>query len=81
VLNPALAEMMAKDRITELRRTAAERRSCTDPSVPSESAAPRASSQSSRHARLANAQRAIGWFLVSVGLRLALPRTRTGPAR
>ena len=81
MLNPALAEMMAKDRITELRRTAAERRSCTDPSAPPETAVVQASSRSSRHARLANSQRAIGWFLVSVGLRLALPRTRTGPVR
>ena len=81
MLNPALAEMMASDRITELQGAAAKRSLRARASVRAETAAPPASSRSTRHARLANPQRAIGWFLVSVGLRLALPRTRTGSAR
>jgi hypothetical protein len=40
-----------------------------------------ASARPTRHARLANSQKAIGWFLVSVGLRLAMPRAPIGPAR
>jgi hypothetical protein len=81
VLNPALAEMMASDRITELQGAAAKRSLSARASVRAETAAPQASSRSTRRARLANSQRAVGWFLVSVGLRLALPRARTGPAR
>jgi hypothetical protein len=79
VLNPALAEMVATDRIRELERAAAQRSLCSLRfSVPTETAAPRASSGSIRHAHLGSSRRAIGWFLVSVGLHLALPRTRTG---
>jgi hypothetical protein len=81
VLNPALAEMVAKDRITELQGAAAKRSLRARASVCAETAAPQTSSRSIRHAQLANRQRAIGWFLVSVGLRLALPRTRTDSAR
>jgi hypothetical protein len=81
VLNPALTEMMANDRITELRQAAARRPPATGHRVPAETAAPPAPSRSGRPARLANSQRAVGWFLVSVGLRLALPRPRSGPAR
>jgi hypothetical protein len=117
VLNPALTEMVAGDRITELRRAAAKRSSrpaaeyrSSRPAAeypssrvtaeyPSsrvtaeyrswrpgasalvEATAWPASSRSIRHVHLANPQRAIGWFLVSVGLRLALPRARTGSVR
>jgi hypothetical protein len=81
VLNPALAEMVATDRITELQRAAAKRSLCARSSVHTETVARQASSRSVRHAHLANSQRAIGWFLVSVGLRLAVPRTRTGSVR
>jgi hypothetical protein len=81
VLNPALAEMVATDRIRELERGAARRSLRARSSAPAETAAPQASSGSLRHAHLANSQRTIGWFLVSVGLRLALPRTRAGSVR
>ena len=81
MLNPALAEMMASDRIMELQGAARQRSLRARASVPAETAAPPASSRSIRHDHLANSQRAIGWFLISVGLRLALPRTRTGSAR
>jgi hypothetical protein len=81
VLNPALAEMMASDRIMELQGAAMKRSLLARASVRAETAAAQALSRSARHDHLANSQRAIGWFLVSVGLRLALPRTRTGSAR
>lgn len=81
MLNPALAEMMANDRITQLQAAAAERSSSARASVRAETAAPPASSRSIRHAHLTNSQRAVGWFLVSLGLRLALARPRTGSAR
>jgi hypothetical protein len=79
VLNPALLEMAARDRIAEMHRAGAKRPGGTrgdladadwfdTPPVP-------------RHPRIANRQRAIGWFLISVGLRLAVPRTRTGSGR
>ena len=77
--NPGLIELMAQDRMTELRTAAANR--ALRGSVPTEIAARLTSSRASRHVRLANPQRAIGWFLVSVGLRLAMPRTPTGSAR
>jgi hypothetical protein len=78
-MNPGLIEMMAKDRRTELQAAAANRASSS--AVRTEIAVRPASSRSAEHVRLANPQQAIGWFLVSVGLRLAMPRTRTGPAR
>jgi hypothetical protein len=109
VLNPALTEMVAQDRIRELQAAAAKRSSPVRPPVSthtaakrsspvrvqtaaqrpllvrpfgrSETAAHQPSSRAIRHAHLANPRRAIGWFLVSVGLRLALPRARTGSVR
>jgi hypothetical protein len=79
VLNPALLEMAARDRIAEMHRAAAKR--------PGGARCDRAdtgwchTAPISRHPRLANRQRAIGWFLISVGLRLAVPRARTGSGR
>jgi hypothetical protein len=81
VLNPAVAEMMASDRIVELQAAAAKRSLGARASVRAETAAPQALSRSVRRDHLANPQRAIGWFLVSVGLRLALSRTPTGSPR
>ncbi len=81
MLNPALTEIMANDRLKELQQTGPNGSSRTR-SLPTEIAtAPRASLRSIRHDRLVDSQRAIGWFLVSVGLRLVVPRTRTGSAR
>jgi hypothetical protein len=79
-MNPGLTEMMARDRITELR-VDARRSSRTGPTIPTETEARYAPPRSMPHVHLANPQRAIGWFLVSVGLRLALPRTSAGSAR
>jgi hypothetical protein len=80
VLNPALMEMAARDRIAELQRAGAERTLSSG----SYRAADITASQTphlTRHARRTDLQRAIGWFLVSVGLRLAVPRTRVGSGR
>jgi len=76
VLNPALAEMVARDRIAEMQRAAAKRSFSTRSYRPADTTA-----LSIRQARRASPQRAIGWFLIRVGLRLALPRTRAGSAR
>ena len=78
-MNPGLIEMMVKDRRTELRAAAANRASRSGARTAIATGA--ASSRPGQHVRLANPQQAIGWFLVSVGLRLALPRTRAGSRR
>jgi hypothetical protein len=78
-MSPGLTEMMAQDRISELRGGATQRSSCSA-GRPVTTAGP-ASTRSSPRVRPANPQRAIGWFLVSVGLHLAMPRTPTGSAR
>jgi hypothetical protein len=81
MLNPALAAMMTGERIAELQRADTRRstrpRSSGPVAVTSSSRPP----VSVRPPRLANRQQAIGWFLVSVGLRLALPRAGAGSAR
>jgi hypothetical protein len=81
MLNPALAEMAATERIAALRAAAAKRSSRPRRSIPTETTARHAPRRSGRFGHLADAQRAIGWFLISLGLRLAVPRTRTGSAR
>jgi hypothetical protein len=75
MLNPALAEMAARDRIAEMHQAATKR------SFGSEETKAATAQLSIRRARRANPQRAVGWFLVSVGLRLALPRSRAGSTR
>jgi hypothetical protein len=78
-VNPALLEIATRESITELHRASAKRSrgarydlADTDRLYPP---------PASRHPRLANPQRAIGWFLISVGLRLAVPRTPSRPGR
>lgn len=78
-MNPGLTEMMAQDRITELRAGAAQRSSHSRARLAT-TARP-TPSRSSPRVHPVNPQQAIGWFLVSVGLRLAMPRTPTGTAR
>jgi hypothetical protein len=65
MLNAAMLGMAADERIADMRR----------------SARPRAPHVAARRRRTAHPQQAFGWFLVSVGLRLALPRTRVTPSR
>jgi len=81
VFSPALTEMMASDRIAELQRADTKRLTRSRSAVPVAVTAFPRPPVSVRPARLANRQQAVGWFLVSVGLRLALPRAGTGPAR
>jgi hypothetical protein len=73
--------MMVKDRIADLRTASAKRPSQAGPDGRAGAGAARASLRSRRRFDLANPQQAIGWFLVSVGLRLAVSRPRTGSAR
>lgn len=80
MLNPALVEMAARDRIAEMQRAGAKRGLGTG-SYPAADTTASQAPRLTRHARRADLQRAIGWFLVSVGLRLALPRTRAGSGR
>jgi hypothetical protein len=80
MLNPALVQMVARDRIAEMHRAGAKRALSTG-SYPAADCTASQATRLTRHARRADLQRAIGWFLVSVGLRLALPRTRAGSGR
>ncbi len=77
----SLAEMMAQDRVAELRRAGVMGSLGTR----GRTAADRISSQKApvaiRRSHLTGPRRAIGWFLVSVGLRLALSPTRARSAR
>jgi hypothetical protein len=57
-LNPALTEMLAKERVADLNRCSGEQRRLV-----------RLNS-----GRLGSVKRAAGWALVEVGLRLAVPR-------
>ncbi len=63
--NSALLEMAARDR-DQMRRGGC---------------AARTSAPARRRPRPAGPQRAVGWFLVSVGLRLVLPPARAGSVR
>jgi hypothetical protein len=78
-MNPVVAEMVAHTRMADLQRAAEapsafSRRGGT-------TAGPVRSRQSRAQAGPEAARRAIGWFLVGVGLRLALPRPRSASAR
>lgn len=81
MLNPTMIEMLAQDRITDLRRGAANRSCVARSNVALVTVGSQTLPGPSRQAHLANPRRAIGWFLVSVGLRLALARTPPGSAR
>jgi hypothetical protein len=70
-VHPAMMDKVAQARITDMRQAASRRaagRAHAVGSVRSLGMAPGA------EARPAAARRAIGWFLVGVGLRLAVPR-------
>ena len=81
MLNPALAEMAARDRNAELLRAAPKRSLDSRGYRATEERETPTARPSVRRARRANPQRAVGWFLVSVGLRLALPRTQAASTR
>lgn len=81
MFNPALTESMARDRIEDLRRAGAKRSfearcyAATDRTKPDMALA-----RIERYRR-SRPRRAIGWFLVGVGLRLALPAARARSVR
>lgn len=81
MLNPALAEMAAHDRIRELRRAGAKRSSGAESRVTTGATRSRRPGWSIQDAHRIHPGQAIGWSLVSIGLRLALPRARSGSAR
>jgi hypothetical protein len=81
MLNPALLEMAARDRTAELRRAGTQRSLGARSNHAADTAKPHTTRLSMRHPRTAHPQQAIGWFLVSVGLRLALSRARTSSGR
>lgn len=78
--NPALLEMAAQDRTNEMRRARTRRLADMRAHAGGPAGAHGPVSAHRVHGR-ANPQRAIGWFLVSVGLRLALPPARAGSLR
>jgi hypothetical protein len=81
MLNPALEEVAARDRISELRR-GATKRSVDSRAYPTmEGTMASKGRRPIQSAHRADPQQAIGWFLVSVGLRLALSRSRGGSIR
>jgi hypothetical protein len=81
MLHPALVEVMARDRMTELQRAGAKRSFGTRSHVVADRTESRTAGVSIRHSRRASPRRAIGWFLVSVGLRLAVPPARPRSVR
>jgi hypothetical protein len=79
-MNPALTEMMAQTRMADMRRAAPTR--LTSRRVASANPAGANLLPELRlTARPAAARRAIGWFLVGVGLRLAVSQPRSASAR
>jgi hypothetical protein len=75
MLHPALVELMARERITERQRVGAKRWFGRREYAVADRTASRSDGVSIRCSPRATPRRAIGWFLVSVGLRLALPPT------
>jgi hypothetical protein len=81
MLNPAFVEMAARDRIADMQRVSTTRSFGARSYLAADTTTSQTPPAGIRHARCADLQRAIGWFLVSVGLRLALPRARAGSGR
>jgi hypothetical protein len=80
-MNPALMEMMARTKMADLER-ARGTQSCraSRPGAPSAAMTAIRSSQTSAGSRVA-VRESIGWTLVRVGLRLAVPQSHLGSAR
>jgi hypothetical protein len=81
MLNPVLTEMAARERIAQMRRAGAKRAPGSRAYLDTGGTDASAVGPSARPARRGNPQQAVGWFLVSVGLHLALPRSRPGSTR
>jgi hypothetical protein len=73
-MNPAMVEMAAQARVVEMRRAAAKRSPDAGRHDAERARRTRAPAEGTVSIRPAAPRRAIGWFLISVGMRLALPR-------
>jgi len=75
MFNPALFEMATNERVARLRHARGR-----SPIAPATGRSPfRAETREprrGRRGRVANPQETIGWLLVSIGLRLVVPRAR-----
>jgi hypothetical protein len=80
-MNPTLIEMMARDRIAELQRSGAKRPGGARCYTVADRTKSHTAVAPIRRYRQASPRRAMGWFLVRVGLRLALPRARARSVR
>jgi len=74
-MHPALMEFAARDRISELRRAGAERSIVARSDPATDANRPRTTPLAIRGAGAGGPRRALGRFLVRVGLRLAGPRS------
>ena len=80
-MNPVVAEMVAQTRMADMQRAA---RAPSAFSRRGTTVGPARTRQPRAHGGAAGPEavrHAIGWFLVGVGLRLALPRPRSASAR
>ena len=73
-MNPAMVEMVAQARVVEMRQAAARRSPGARRLEADRARRTRTPAEKTISMRPAAPRRAIGWFLISVGLRLALPR-------
>jgi hypothetical protein len=80
MFNPALIEAATNERLADLRNS--RRRFPVAPATrPGPAQAEMQPPHRRRRMRGANPQQTIGWLLVSIGLRLVVPRTPARPAR
>jgi hypothetical protein len=75
--NPTVVEMSAQARMTEMRQAATKHSTGHRGFTARKTATPPSSASRTASVRVGEPRRAIGWFLVNVGLRLALPRAGT----
>jgi hypothetical protein len=75
MMHPALLDLAARDRISELRRAGAERSIVAHSDTAADANRPRTSPAAIRDVGGRRPRQALGRFLVRVGLRLAGPRS------
>jgi hypothetical protein len=75
-VNPTLTQMVAQTRMTDMRRAAARTSDSTRVRSTRSAVGTRRLLSPTLAACPTAARRAIGWFLVGLGLRLAVPRPR-----
>jgi hypothetical protein len=79
--NPELMRMMAQSEVADRQRAAGPRPCGTRRTLIHRAARTRPASLTTTKAAPGGFRGAIGWFLVAVGLRLAVPRPRSGSGR